>query len=392
MAISTLTNAIILDHRKRTDRHGRMQLEIRITYQRKSYYLMTGIKVRPQEWAAGRIVNCLGAKALNDRLSIIYERTISLVNDSIRENRPIDFDRIKNEVWQLSEKLSDETTMIDWMEKQIELLNIGEGTRRHYQTLIIRLREYGKLSDWNQISAEAIYLWDAWLHKLPGTNGPISDAAVHNYHKNLKALLKRAVDFGKIAQNPYANLRGKFRKGEKESVEYLTEQEMKAIENLQLPEGSALAKARDLFVFQMYTGLAYSDSQRFDISQYKYDGQRWIHTGERIKTGVPYTSNLLPPVIRVLERYGMKTPHINNADYNHQLKAIGLMAGINTRMHSHLARHTFATWMLRHGAPIGNVGRMLGQKNLNQTMRYAKVLAESVHEDFDRVAKEMGDY
>jgi len=46
--------------------------------------------------------------------------------------------------------------------------------------------------------------------------------------------------------------------------------------------------------------------------------------------------------------------------------------------------------MLRNGAKIENVSRMLGHTNITQTQRYAKVLAESVHEDFDRVAKKMG--
>jgi site-specific recombinase XerD len=92
----------------------------------------------------------------------------------------------------------------------------------------------------------------------------------------------------------------------------------------------------------------------------------------------------------VLEKYGMRVPRMDNADYNHCLKVLGPMAGIKIKMHSHLARHTFATYMLRNGAKIENVSRMLGHTNITQTQRYAKVLAESVHEDFDMVAKKMG--
>jgi site-specific recombinase XerD len=33
------------------------------------------------------------------------------------------------------------------------------------------------------------------------------------------------------------------------------------------------------------------------------------------------------------------------------------------------------------------VARMLGHTNITQTQRYAKVLAKSVHEDFDMVAE-----
>jgi site-specific recombinase XerD len=43
--------------------------------------------------------------------------------------------------------------------------------------------------------------------------------------------------------------------------------------------------------------------------------------------------------------------------------------------------------MLRNGAKIENVSRMLGHTNIRQTQRYAKVMAESVREDFDRVTK-----
>ena len=49
-----------------------------------------------------------------------------------------------------------------------------------------------------------------------------------------------------------------------------------------------------------------------------------------------------------------------------------------------MARHTFATLMLRSGAKMENVSRMLGHKDIKQTQRYAKVMAESVHEDYKR--------
>jgi site-specific recombinase XerD len=65
------------------------------------------------------------------------------------------------------------------------------------------------------------------------------------------------------------------------------------------------------------------------------------------------------------------------------------MAGIKTRLHSHLARHTFATWMLSHDIPIEHVSKMLGHTNITQTQRYAKVLAQSVYDDFSKVAETM---
>ena len=45
--------------------------------------------------------------------------------------------------------------------------------------------------------------------------------------------------------------------------------------------------------------------------------------------------------------------------------------------------------MLRNGAKIENVSKMLGHTNITQTQRYAKVLAQSVYEDFDRMEKKL---
>jgi site-specific recombinase XerD len=276
---------------------------------------------------------------------------------------------------------------LEWFGKQIGMLNLADGTKKHYVSLYARLTEFGKIRRWQDITAENISELDAWLHRRTIMGEPIKDSAVYKYHKCLKAMLKRAYVFDKIEHNPYEKL--KFRRGESESIEFLTEDEMHAIEELELPKGTLLEQVRDLFTFQMYTGLAYSDSQAFDFSRYRMVDGKWINTSERVKTGVPYVSSLLPPVIRVLERYGWQVPKIDNADYNHLLKAIGTMAGIHTKLHTHLARHTFATYMLRQGVKVENLQRMLGHKNIRQTMRYAKVLAESVHEDYAMVAEKM---
>ena len=116
---------------------------------------------------------------------------------------------------------------------------------------------------------------------------------------------------------------------------------------------------------------------------------KWISTGERIKTGVPFVSQLLPPVVEVLERYGMQVPKIGNADYNKALKAIQMAAGITTRMHSHLARHTFATYMLKNGVKIENLAKMMGHSTIRETQKYAKVLAQSVHDEFDMIERKL---
>ena len=79
---------------------------------------------------------------------------------------------------------------------------------------------------------------------------------------------------------------------------------------------------------------------------------------------------------------------MNNQRYNQMLKCIGMVIGI-PNLHSHMGRHTFATWMLSQGVKIENVSRMLGHTNIVQTQRYAQVLAKDVHDEYDMVARKM---
>lgn len=376
-----ITTAIVFDHRKRTKPTSEGPLEVRVTIDRKSYYVNTGVRVRAKQWAFDKVVNHPHAIELNERLSTIVGKIIQNINFRLKDGRPIDVASIRREVWG-SESSAD---FLDWVDEEIQRLDIATGTRKHYRTLAKRLKEWGEIRSWSDITADNIIAFDVWLRKQVYRSLPLSDSGRHNYHKNLKHLLYRAEVLEKIQSNPYSKLRGKFKRGDKESTEYLTDDEVKAIMELEPTPGSIMDKAKDLFVFQLWTGLSYQDTQAFDFSKYKKVGGKWRLTAKRIKTGEPYVSQLLPPAVAVLQKYGMNTPKLINAVYNRSLNDIGIACGISTRLHSHLARHTFATYMLRHGVKLENVSRMLGHTNIRQTLRYAKVLAEDVHEDFSKI-------
>jgi integrase len=125
------------------------------------------------------------------------------------------------------------------------------------------------------------------------------------------------------------------------------------------------------------------------MKDYKKVDGKWVNVGKRVKTGVAYVSQLLPPAVDVLVKYGMQLPKIGNADYNHCLKALGMAAGIDKPLHSHLARHTFATMMLREGVRIEHVSKMLGHTNITTTQRYAKVLADDIRKDFTMIENKL---
>ena len=399
-----ITLSLVYDHRGRTQKGEEGPVEVRVTVNRKPYYINTGVRVCKNRFVAGTIKDIKDtndADILNNRLKAVTAFVEQEVNKCLDERREIDVADIRRKVWSLgvAQDGGDDTSLVDWIKQRAGAISVSKSTRTKYYTLCNKMFEYGKITRWQDLSVEAIYDFDTWLHQqdvhlsenqLNAGMEPrkMGDTGVSAYHKSLRAMLNRALKMGKIQANPYDRLRGEFKHSKRETTEYLTEEQMQKILDIEPVPGSQVDMARDLFIFQMYTGLAYVDTQRFDATQYHEVDGKWKFIGERVKTGVPYVSMLLPPAVDVLKKYDWHVPKMNNQKYNQLLKAIGMVIGIE-RLHSHMGRHTFGTWMLSNGAKIENVSRMMGHTNITQTQRYAKVLAKDVYDDFERVAEKM---
>jgi len=397
--------SLIYDHRHRTKKGDEGPIEIRITINRKAYYINTGVRVRKNRLVGNAVRDdetSNDADILNERLTTLVGLVEREVNKCLEEQRPIDVADIKKHVWDISpatDNENDEPTMINWIKSYIATANVSKSTKKRYITVCNCLLDFGQMVRWEQLTPNNIYAWDVWLRqrpipltenqKLAGVEeAHISNDSAYNYHKVLKAAINKALQFGVVTSNPYDRMKGAFKRDKRETVDYLTEEQMQKILELTPVPGSQAAMARDLFIFQMFTGLGYADTQIFDIGNYREVDGRWQFVGERIKTGVPYVSMLLPPVVEVLKRNGWKVPKMNNQRYNQMLKVIGMVIGVE-RLHSHMGRHSFATMMLSKGAKIENVSRMLGHTTIKQTERYAKVLAKDVYDDFDKVAAKL---
>lgn len=397
-----MTIAIIFDHRSRTTNTQLGPVELRITDHRKSIYVNTGIRVRKSEFLNGEIINHPNSDQLNLLLSAYVKRAMQLAADAIGKGMPLNPKNIRDQLTAGSETLIHDTGFYQWAEKQIPLLPIKHTTRRNYEQLMSTWQEYGHMFSWSEFTPDGILQFDQWLRartkklgatRLKSGEQPkhITDASAYNYHRRLKALANRAVSLGVIDRNPYDRLKGMLATGERGSdgISYLTLDEAKAVESLHPKPGSTMQKARDLFVFQMHTGLSYADTQTFDINDYKLVNGHYINVGQREKTNVLYITQLTEECLDIIRRNNNSLPALNIQVYDKCLKKIGIAAGVTQPLHSHLARHTFATLMLAAGASIENVQRMLGHSSISMTQRYAKVLPENVLKDFTAAAEKL---
>lgn len=111
--IYMITINTVFDHRNRTQRGKPGAIEIRITHNRRSQYISTGIRVKASEYRDGRIINRPDSDILNERLSIIRTRIEAYVNDAIKSGA-IDMQRIKAYITTGAFQSETKTEFLDW--------------------------------------------------------------------------------------------------------------------------------------------------------------------------------------------------------------------------------------------------------------------------------------
>ena len=189
---------------------------------------------------------------------------------------------------------------------------------------------------------------------------------------------------GYISRNPYDG----FVIGKKtKEVRFLTDEEVERIKTVRLPSDK-LERVRDLFLFQCRTALSYVDMSLLEPEDFKKDNQDGILyiNKRRRKNGMEFFVVVLPEPLAIAQKYDFRLPIISCQRYNDYLKEIGTLCGIEKPMHSHIARHTAATWLLNHSVPMPVVQKCLGhQPGSPATRHYAKLLDRSVIDEMKKL-------
>lgn len=208
------------------------------------------------------------------------------------------------------------------------------------------------------------------------------------YMVKIKSMFYYAVDNGMMKTNPANSI--KVNKGAVK-VEYLSSDDLAKIRSLDLADIDRLDKVRDLMLFQASVGVAYCDLVCFDSSLIVQTNGVFTYTGNRQKTGIEYTTVILPEGLKILEKYNGQLPLISNQKYNANLKDIQRLAGVKTNITTHLLRKTYAHRMLNAGVKIDTVARLLGHSNSIITQRiYCKKTTSTVAGEVAAVIEKLG--
>jgi site-specific recombinase XerD len=214
--------------------------------------------------------------------------------------------------------------------------------------------------------------------------------------KALKKIIRIALANDYIRKDPFINYKITYKNVERE---YLTDDELKLIINKDIGN-KRLDLIRDLFVFECYTGIAYKDlaTLKKDNIIKDSDGNLWIQL-KRGKTGVACRIPIFPLTEDIINKYKLHPeivvsekllPVPTNQKMNAYLKEIASICGINKDLHTHLARHTYATTItLSNGIPIETISKLLGHRKMQTTQIYARVIDKKVEKDIDLLRQKL---
>lgn len=277
------------------------------------------------------------------------------------------------------------------------------GTARTYGNAYRRFKAFREDVDltFDELTPDMIECYEAWL-----IDRRLKQNSIRCYLRTLNTLLCKAVAEGLLSNRYlFSRVRLSYVKTTKRAI---SEKELKVIANLELPEHSTMALARDIFMFSFYMrGMPFVDIAYLR----KTDLKNGMWTYCRRKTNQCLMVEWEKAQQKILDRYAHQTengpyllPIINKEDgteylqyqrmqtnINRALKKIGEMAELKMPLTTYVARHTWASVARDMNIPIAVISEGMGHNSIKTTQVYLNSIDISrINEANKRIIKRIG--
>ncbi len=283
-----------------------------------------------------------------------------------------------------------DVSLFNYMERLITRLRANGQIRTSetYRATLNSLRKFRNGEDMtlHALSSDILEAYEAWHRARGNTPNTISF-----YNRILRAAYNRAVEEGLVENRyPFKRVYTGVGKTVKRALPLET---ISRLKHLQLPPGSSLEFARDMFIMSFYLrGISFVDLAYLRKSDLK-DGYL---SYRRRKTGQLLTIAWTDEMQTLLDKYSdnptdflmpvIKNPNAKprnayrNAGYsiNRNLKALGQRLGIPIPLTMYVARHSWASAVKAKGVPLTVISEGMGHENEATTRIYLTNLETSV--------------
>lgn len=377
-------------NKNKTKADGTTVILCRITIDGANTVITTGESIKPHSWSVKRGETT--DKKINQRLQTFREEIEQGYSTLLYKYGAVSAELLKNHLQGIGRNpMTLLALSAEELKEQKE--SKSEGTCCNNRNSDKQLNSFVRSLGEEDIPLTAISIEFFEDYRLYLKREGYAPATINSHLCWLSRLMYRAVSQGTIRFNPFEEVKY-------EAVErkprFLSKGDVAKLLAFPLQdEGAELS--RRMFLFSVFTGLAFADLQSLRASQIETnsEGKRYIRKA-RQKTEVESLIPLHPIAEQILSLY---TKEKSKGDYKvfpdtmskgkllTHLKAVGLACGIRTPLTWHCARHTFGTLTLEAGVPIESIAKMMGHSSIASTQIYAQVTDQKIAKDMDKLIK-----
>ena len=220
-----------------------------LIHQRNLRWISTDYHVFPEEWndkksaiiVSNRNNRQAHLQLIQSQIDWEMKQMQRIIHDKEMDGIPYTIDDIAKEIQQLPPNKSVFTFFRQQIAKKEQMQCIG--TKSNYTSAANRFMEFRNHEDltFSQMTSEMMEMYQAWLF-----NRGVRQNTVSFYLRTLRTLYNKAVETGHApAKDIFAHVQTANVRTAKRAISV---KDIRKIENLDLPTGSALDKARDLFL------------------------------------------------------------------------------------------------------------------------------------------------
>lgn len=278
-----------------------------------------------------------------------------------------------------------------------------QGTARTYGNAYRRFKAFREDVDltFDELTSDMIECYEAWL-----IDKRLKQNSIRCYLRTLNTLLCKAVEEGLLNNtNLFSHVRLSYVKTTKRAI---SEKELKVIANLELPENSTMAFARDIFMFSFYmrgmpfVDIAYLRKTDLKNGMCTYCRKKtnqclmveWEKAQQKILDRYAHqmeNKSYLLPIIKEEDGTEYKQYQRMQININRALKKIGEMAELKMPLTTYVARHTWASVARDMNIPIAVISEEMGHNSIKTTQVYLNSIDISrINEANKRIIKRIG--
>lgn len=217
----------------------------------------------------------------------------------------------------------DGDTFLPWASAFVDALPVATSTRQTKTTYLKIIDASGLFLTFDDLTAANVLAFDSYLRTKPRrfTSRTLSPSFIHNVHTFLHTLSTAAQRECRISADPYRDFKNP--KAKPAPRAFLTPDQIQLLANAPCIDTPgtrvSLRDARDLFLLQIYTGLAYIDVQNAPWPTARASG---VLTAQRQKTKTSYIVRINTAARAILDRWDWCPPRISSISLNEALQLV----------------------------------------------------------------------